>query len=310
MHAPQKPTDAPKPVNAAKPPDPQKPTHAPTPPRVGKAVRFGKAVRLQKAPGAVKRFFAGAGFLARGLGLWATSPKLMFLGAIPALIVGTIFTAGLVLFAFNLGAITAWITPFADEWDEPLRIITRIIAGLAAVGVVLFAALFSFTAITLAVGDPFYERIWREVENRAQAVENRAQEAPIDHDEPFWRSLRRGVGNGIRLFVATAAAGIALFAGGFIPIVGQTVVPVLGAAIGGWFLAVELSGFAFDARRLSLRERRRMLATNRAGTLGFGIATYLLFLVPFGAVFVMPAAVAGATFLSRSVLPQPELSKH
>ena len=89
---------------------------------------------------------------------------------------------------------------------------------------------------------------------------------------------------------------------GFIPVLGQTVVLVLGALVGGWFLTLELTGFAFQARGLVLRDRRRALGARRARTLGFGVLTYLLFLVPFGAVIVMPAAVAGATLLSRDAL--------
>ncbi len=253
-----------------------------------------------RVPGVVKRFFAGPGYLARGLRMWVTSPRLMLLGAIPALIVGAVFFAAAVAFVMNIDTIVVWLTPFAEGWDEPFRIATRIAAGLAASVIVIYAGLFTFTALTLAVGDPFYERIWREVERRDGGV------APESGDG-FWASVRRGVGNGIRMFSATAAIGVTLFVCGFIPVVGQTVVPVLGVAFGGWMLAVELSGFAFDARGITLRRRRRMLAANRAGALGFGVATYLVFLIPLGAVFAMPAAVAGATMLSRDALGRDAL---
>ena len=248
-------------------------------------------------PGVVRRFFAGARFLAKGLGLWATSPKLMLLGAIPALIVGAVLLAAVVLFALNLDTIAVWLTPFAEGWNEPFRTATRVAAGLAASVIVVYAGLFTFTAVTLTVGDPFYERIWREVERRDGG-------AIPEPDAAFWVSVRRSVGNGIRMFATTAVIGVTLFACGFIPVVGQILVPVLGAVFGGWLLALELSGFAFDARGLSLRQRRRMLAANRAGTLGFGVATYLLFLIPLVAVFAMPAAVAGATMLSREAIAQ------
>jgi CysZ protein len=36
--------------------------------------------------------------------------------------------------------------------------------------------------------------------------------------------------------------------------------------------------------------------------LGFGAATFVSFLIPLGAIVVMPAAVAGATLLSRRIL--------
>ena len=255
-------------------------------------------MKSPRVPGAVKRFFAGPGYLARGLRMWVTSPRLMLLGAIPALMVGAVFVTGAVLFVMNVDTIAAWLTPFADGWDEPFRIATRIAAGLAASVIVIYAGLFTFTALTLAVGDPFYERIWREVERRDGGT------VPESADS-FWASVRRGVGNGIRMFAATAAIGVTLFAFGFIPVVGQLAAPVLGAVFGGWLLAVELSGFAFDSRGITLRQRRRMLGANRAGTLGFGMATYLVFLIPLGAVFAMPAAVAGATMLSRDALGAP-----
>ncbi|GAB3143022.1 EI24 domain-containing protein [Marisediminicola antarctica] len=235
------------------------------------------------------------GYLVRGLRLWVTSPRLMLLGALPALVVGLFFATALVLFAINLESLATLITPFADRWVDPLRAGTRIAAGTALGAVTMLLAVYTFVAVTLTLGNPFYERIWR-------AVEQRMGDAPVEIDEPFWRSATRGIGSGIRLFALTATVGLSLFAVSFIPIVGQTAVPVLGALLGGWFLTLELTGFAFDARGLRLRDRRRMLGARRASTLGFGVLTYVLFLVPLGAVVIMPAAVAGATMLSRDAL--------
>jgi CysZ protein len=45
-----------------------------------------------------------------------------------------------------------------------------------------------------------------------------------------------------------------------------------------------------------------MLGRSRARSLGLGVATSLVFLVPFGAILAMPAAVGAATMLSRTVL--------
>lgn len=227
--------------------------------------------------------------------MWITSPRIMILGAIPALVVGSVYTAAIVVFAFQLDAIAEWVTPFADGWSEPVRVATRFAAGLALIGVAVLLAIYTFVAVTLAVGDPFYERIWR-------TVETRMGDEPAEVDEPFWRSAVRGLGTAIRLLLLTALVGVALFATGLIPVLGPIAAPVLGAILGGWVIALELSGFAFDIRRFTLRERRRMLGARRAQTLGFGVLTYVLFLVPFGAVVIMPAAVAGATMLARDAI--------
>jgi CysZ protein len=253
------------------------------------------AVSRAAGSGAVRGFVSGVALLGRGFGMWATSPRLMILGAIPALLVSAFYSAAVVLLLVNLEGISGWLAPFADEWNEPWRTAAHVTVGVAILGIAILVLVYTFVAITLAVGDPFYEKIWRHVENRLG-------EAPAESEEPFWKSAGRGVGNALRMLLLTAFVGLALFALGFIPILGQTIVPVLGVGLGGWFLAIELAGFAFDARGFSLRDRRRMLRARRAPALGFGMTTYLLFLVPFAAIIVMPAAVAGATLLSRGAL--------
>jgi CysZ protein len=245
--------------------------------------------------GDMREFFAGVALLGRGLRLWLTRPRLMLIGAIPALIVATCYLAAIIVFAINLGAISAWTTPFADDWQEPYRAALRVTAALALSGVAGLLIVYTFTALTLAVGEPFYERIWRQVEEEAGGL-------PPESEAGFWRSLTRGIRSGLAILGVTALIGLVLFACGFIPVVGQTVVPALGVAFGGWFLMIELTGPPFEARGYGLRERRRMLGAQRARSLGFGVATYLLFLIPLGAVIGMPAAVAGATLLSRDAL--------
>ncbi|MFB2599758.1 EI24 domain-containing protein [Herbiconiux sp. P17] len=243
----------------------------------------------------IREFFGGVAVLGRGLGLWATRPKLMLVGALPALIVAVVYLAGIVVLAVFSPDLAAWVTPFAEGWVEPWRTITRVSAAIALVGVGILLVVFTFTAITLAVGDPFYERIWRETE---ETLGN----APVEPSGRFWRLLARGIGAGLRILALTIVIGVLLFVVGLVPFAGQIAVPVLAGLFGGWVLALELTGFAFDARELRLRDRRRMLGARRARTLGFGVATYLLFLIPLGAVFAMPAAVAGATVLAREAI--------
>jgi len=236
----------------------------------------------------------GVGFLLRGFGTWRTAPGLMLLGMVPALIVGAVFVAGFVLLGLNLEGIAAAVTPFANGWDEPFRTGGRLVVGIAFLVVGLLIVVFAFTAVTLTVGAPFYERIWRHVESRYGDVPTDAR--------GFWRTLGAGVRDGLRMFIPTVLVGIPLFLLGLVPVVGQLIVPIVGAFIGGWFLSVELVGTAFDARGKTLTERRATLRALRPMTLGFGVATYVLFLVPLGAVLVMPAAVAGATLLARREL--------
>ncbi|WP_165064016.1 EI24 domain-containing protein [Marisediminicola senii] len=242
-----------------------------------------------------REFLAGVAFFGRGLRLWITHPRLMLIGAIPAVIVAAIYVVVIVVVAANVEGVAAWATPFADDWSEPWRTATTAAATLALLGVTILIAVYTFVAVTLLVGDPFYERIWRWVETADGGL---PPEVPV----PLWVSVLRSIRDALRILVLTGFVGLTLFGFGFVPVVGQTLVPVTGVLFGGWFLALELTGFAFEARSLSLADRRRVLGARRARTVGFGVACYLMFLVPFGAVIAMPAAVAGATLLSRDTV--------
>uniref|UniRef100_UPI000B2F6E5A EI24 domain-containing protein n=1 Tax=Streptomyces torulosus TaxID=68276 RepID=UPI000B2F6E5A len=93
-----------------------------------------------------------------------------------------------------------------------------------------------------------------------------------------------------------------LFGLGFVPFVGQTVVPVIGFFVTGFFLTEELTSVALQRRRVEARDRLRLLRSRRTLVWGFGTPLALAFLVPFVAVFLMPGAVAGATLMARDLL--------
>ncbi|WP_306203997.1 EI24 domain-containing protein [Actinoplanes sp. RD1] len=246
----------------------------------------------------VRDFFTGVSFLGRGLGLVLSTPRLLGLGLLPALISGALYAAALVTLIVFLGDLSAAVTWFADDWSTVWRDVMRFLGGAALLGLTGLLGVLAFTAVTLAIGDPFYERISRHVEQRYGGV-------PGEVEVPLWQSVRRSVADSLRLIGLSVLLGIPLFVAGFIPVVGQTVVPVLGGAVGGWLLALELTGVPFERRGLRLRHRREELRRRRPLAVGFGAAVFVCFLIPLGAILLMPAAVAGAALLSRRVFDQP-----
>jgi CysZ protein len=252
------------------------------------------------APGAAREFLTGVGFLLRGLGMYARSPRLMFLGLVPAVISGALLVAAFVALVYFVDDAAGLVTPFADDWATGIRQTMRVVAGIAIIGVWLLLSILLFTALTLLIGQPFYEAISKNVEDRLGGV-------PGEIDVSFWRTLPRTIADNVRLLFVTLLFGVALFVGGLIPLIGETVVPVLGAMVGGWVLALEMTSVPFERRGLRFRDRRRMLRARRPRALGFGIATFVCFLIPLGAVLVMPAAVAGATLLARSLFGMPDV---
>lgn len=243
-------------------------------------------------------FFSGVGLLGRGIGMYARSPRLLLLGLIPAVISGLLFLAAFAVLIYFVSDLAEQVTWFADDWSEGLRDAAVFIAAIGILGLAGLLGVLTFTAITLLIGDPFYEKISESVEERYGGV-------PGEIDVPWWRSLRRSLWDSLRVLALSVMIGIPLFLLGLVPVIGQTVIPVIGALVGGWFLALELVGVAFYRRGLRLPDRRKILGANRPVALGFGVAVFCCFLIPLGAVFVMPAAVAGGTLLARRVLGQP-----
>jgi len=242
----------------------------------------------------VNNVFSGVRYLFRGIGYWARRPKVMLLGAIPALIATILLVAGLVALAMNLTDLSAWLTGFAADWDGVWRTSIQVVAGVLIFAFAGWIAILLFTALTLIIGDPFYEAINGRVE---------AEYGPVNEvEQSFWSGIGKSIVDALRLLLITVPLGILLFALGFIPVVGTILAFVLGALVGGWFLAVELTAYPFNRRGIRYGEYRRLLKSRRGMAVGFGTTVFLLFLIPLGAVLVMPAAVAGGTLMARDVL--------
>ena len=247
---------------------------------------------------AIREFVHGVSLYLRGFRMWARSPGLMALGAVPALVVGLVFLGMLVGALFWAPGVAAWLTPFAEAWEPAVRDATRVVVAIALVAAVVAVGVMTFAGVTLAVAAPFVERISQLTERRLGGVRE-----PVE--EPFWRAVRRGVGDGLTLIGIGVLTGALVFLLGLIPVVGGVLGWVTGALVGGRALAVDLTGTAGDARGIPLRERRRLLGRRRALSLGFGVCAYLTFLVPGGAVIGTPAVAVGGTLLLRELVGEP-----
>lgn len=163
--------------------------------------------------------------------------------------------------------------------------------GLALIVGLIVLYAFSFTALTLLIGDWFYARIW-------QAVEADLGEFTAGAEPGFWRSSL----DAARLVVRAILTGLLIVLLGLVPLLGTGLAVVVGTVLSGRLVALELTTRPFEARGMTRPQRRAALRPYRARVLGFGVAVHLSFLIPGGAIVVMPAAVAGATVLAKHVL--------
>jgi CysZ protein len=213
----------------------------------------------------------------------------------------------LVLYLVVLVALITWgydlstaLTSFADGWSGPWRGLVRGVVTVLLFALFLLLAVPAFTAVTLLLGQPVYEVLSERVD-RSASPDGAAPESEL----PLWRQLWNSARDSVRILVRTALWGILLFALGFLPVVGQTVIPVVGILVTGFFLTEELTAIALQRRSIRLRDRLALLRSRRMLVWGFGAPLAAAFLVPVVAVFLMPGAVAGATLLSRTLLDEP-----
>ena len=236
--------------------------------------------------------------LVRGFKIVFRSPRLLLLGALPALITGFALLAAVVALVVWAPGVITWATPFADSWDPTLREFLRagigisLVVGLVAVGLLLFAA------ITLAIGAPFYERITRHVEKQLGEV-------TANTSVSWWQSA----GDNTVVVGTSLLVTVLLFLIDLIPVAGEIVGLITGICVNAWLFGLELSAMPLSRHGLTLHERRELLKKRRAMAIGFTLPTYLLCLVPLVAIIVMPAAAAGSTLLAHRLLTEGKLRR-
>lgn len=231
----------------------------------------------------------------QGLVLLLRSPRLLLLGAVPAVLTALLLLGSLAALVVWIDDLSAWATPFADDWSEGWRTTIRIAAGVAMFALAVVIGQIGFAALTLAIGAPFYEHIAEKVEDGLGGV-------PHAVDLPWYTLLGMGIKDGAVLVLRSLMFTIPLFFLGFVPVFGQFVVPVLMALVTAWFLAVELAGVAFYRRGMGLKPRMEKLRERRMMALGLGLPASLLCLVPLAAIIVMPVAFVGGVLLARDAL--------
>ncbi len=244
---------------------------------------------------AVRDFVAGMRLFGEGWTVMARNKRLWLLGMVPAFIAMVLMVGVIVLLAFWVVDLVTWSTPFADDWSANGRDTLRGVVAAVIMIAVVAVGVVTFGALTLLIGGPFYEYI-------AEQIEDRHGDRPAEYRASWLRMFVRGLRDSILLVAISVACTVPLFCLGFVPVIGQTVIPVIGACVGGWILTLELVGVPFHRRGLRLGDRQRALRTRKALTLGFGIPAYLLCLVPLLAIVVMPVGAAAGTLLAREVL--------
>jgi CysZ protein len=253
----------------------------------------------RRFPGVVRDFITGVRYFGQGFGLLVRRPRLLLIGMLPAVLTTVVLLGGMIALIANVDHLAALVTPYANGWPSGARAFARLAAGVALVGAAAVLGVVGFTAVTLTIGGPFYEHIAEQIEDGLGVTVEQL-------DLSWWRQFLSGVRDGIVLLLRSLVFTAPLFLAGFLPVAGQSVVPVLVALETGWFMALEVVAVPFYRRGIGLRRRTQMLRRRRMLAVGLGLPAALLCLIPLMAIVVMPAAFAGGVLVALDTLGQPQ----
>ncbi|WP_373777414.1 sulfate transporter CysZ [Glaesserella sp.] len=199
-------------------------------------------------------------------------------------VINTVLMIGLIwLFFVNIGGL---LDSFLPTWLEWLGFV------LIPLIFVLILVIFYFTFTTLAnfIAAPFNALLAEKVEQQLTG-ENLTEMsfAAVLKDVP--RMLKR---EWQKMWYSIPRL-LALFLLGFVPVLGQTVVPVLAFIFGAWLIAIQYCDYPFDNHKIQFQRMRNALAQYRTMNFTFGTLVSLFTMIPFVNLVVMPVAVCGAT---------------
>jgi CysZ protein len=233
-------------------------------------------------------FFKGAGYLLKGFSLMNQQGIRRF-AYLPMAINIALFSIAIWL---GYSQFDSWLNSLMPTWlpEWLLNGIMWIIMPIftALVSIIVF---FSFSIIANFLASPFNGPLAEAVEKKltGQAPPTLAWQQIIkDTPSVLWNELKK-----IKYFLLWI---IPLFILSWIPVV-NIAAPVLWFLFSGWMLSLEYHDFPMGNHQLKFPEQRDKLKTQRSLTLGFGLATLAVTMIPIVNFIVIPAAVAGATAL-------------
>ncbi|EFX92460.1 putative sulfate transport protein CysZ [Actinobacillus ureae] len=212
--------------------------------------------------------------------------KLLPFVLIPIAINSVLMIALLWFFIGNIVGWADWIVSFMPSWLDWLTIILVPLAVLSLI--MLFY--FTFTTITNFIAAPFNALLAEKVELQLTGEQlNNMTMTEMLKDVPHmlkreWQKMMYSIPRFIALFLLS-----------FVPVIGQTIVPVLTFVFGAWLLAIQYCDYSFDNHKISFKRMRNALGQRKILNFTFGTFVSIFTALPFVNLVVMPVAVCGAT---------------
>lgn len=190
------------------------------------------------------------------------------------------------LFASQVSGWADWLVSFMPSWLDWL---TYLLIPLAIFAVLVFYY-FIFTTLANFIAAPFNALLAEKVELQLTG-QSLAEMSMAEMLKDVPRMLKREW----QKMMYSLPRLIGLFLLGWLPVLGQTIVPVLAFAFGAWLLAIQYCDYPFDNHKISFARMRNALSQRRIMNFTFGGLVSLFTMIPFFNLVIMPVAVCGAT---------------
>lgn len=242
-------------------------------------------------------FFQGAALPFRGASYLMQHPSLWLMVIIPLVINIILFVLFLV---FGASFFSSWLEGLLQTPPEEAAWYIR--WGIGAVKVliqiffwliVLLLVYFTFTPLALIIACPFNDRIAENAERACGfMVEDKRGIMKMVAVEAVFAVLSE-----LKRIIVFTGILLLLLPLNLIPGFGSLGYAILAFVWSCFGLSFEFSSYAADRRHFGFRTKYGLLREHIGLTLGFGTATFLLFMIPLVNVLVVPVSAVAGTFL-------------
>ncbi|MEW5853680.1 MAG: EI24 domain-containing protein [Myxococcota bacterium] len=242
----------------------------------------------------LRRAWTGAWCVVQGMLLTLRSPSLLRLAVVPVIINVLLYVA----FGYGawqlLGPAHAWLFPgpAPDAWYAFLWTASRAAAWLILAAVLFLTALMLVALVGSILAAPVLDAISARAEKILTGREPPAGPGVVD---AVMRALR-GQLTLLLMYAVSLAFGALAY---LVPVVGSLLGPLVQASVTLSFLCVQFLEWPAERRLMGPRERMALVRRHKAVSAGFGLAAWLMMILPF----TMPFLATGGTLLFLSLNP-------
>ena len=242
-------------------------------------------------------FFKGAGLPLRGLSFLLNNPRLWIFVLIPLVINAILFV---ILLTWGYSAFSDVLKSWLGSWDtlawywKSVAVVARIFFWLVA----LLAVYFIFTPSALVIAAPFNDYL-AETTEKACGLEYR-EERPLV--AMIIKEAGFAIAGELKRVLFFGAVFLLLLPINLVPFIGSVAYAIFSFVWACFGFSFEFISFATDRRHVSLNRKLAILRKNLPFTMGYGLVTLLLFLIPFVNVLIVPVSAVSGTLLFCTVV--------